>query len=587
MKRIVILDKDKCNPEKCGNWLCFRLCPVNRMDKECITKNKKPIINEELCTGCAICSNKCPFEALSVINLPEKLKVDPIHRYGKNSFELFHLPIPKENKVVGILGRNGIGKTTALNILSGNLKPNLGNFEDPATEEDIIKRYSSITLGKYFKKLFNKEIKISYKPQRIELIPKIYKGKVKDLIKKIDETKKGDKFLEELDLKEIKNRNIKSLSGGELQKLAIIAAAIKKVDIYYFDEPASFCDVTARIKVAKIIRSLAKNASVIVVEHDLATLDYISDEIQIVYGQPACYGIISQSKAVGRGINEYLNGYLPEDNVRFRDYSIKFPRSSKKQVIEKEILLEFPELEKKFTNFKLNINAGEIHKGEILTVMGANGLGKTTFLKLLSGLEKPTKGKIKKMKIAYKVQYPEANIKGTVIEHLRKIAKNNFNSSWYQSLILEKLNLKPILNNEVNTLSGGELQKVYIAATLSQDCKIFAFDEPSAFIDVEDRLKVAEVIREFIQKKESCAIVVDHDVQFIDYIADSMLVFEGIPAKQGSVYGPVTKHEGMNRVLKILDITYRTDKETLRPRINKPGSNLDTVQRKKGEYYYT
>ena len=135
-------------------------------------------------------------------------------------------------------------------------------------------------------------------------------------------------------------------------------------------------------------------------------------------------------------------------------------------------------------------------------------------------------------------------------------------------------------------MSGGELQKVYIAATLScPDVKIFAFDEPTAFIDVEDRLKVAEVIKEFVTKKEVCAIVVDHDVQFIDFLSDRMLVFEGVPSKEGRVFGPLEKREGMNRVLKMLDITYRRDIHSKRPRINKPGSQLDAKQRSQDMYY--
>ena len=76
-------------------------------------------------------------------------------------------------------------------------------------------------------------------------------------------------------------------------------------------------------------------------------------------------------------------------------------------------------------------------------------------------------------------------------------------------------------------------------------------------------------------------------MQFIDYIGDSMLVFEGLPGREGKVFGPVMKRDGMNRVLKMLDITYRQDKETKRPRINKPDSQLDQQQREKGNYYYS
>ncbi|MBL7147574.1 MAG: ribosome biogenesis/translation initiation ATPase RLI [Nanoarchaeota archaeon] len=584
MTRIAIVDKSKCFSEKCMDW-CLRFCPVNRRETECIIKgaDKKIIINEELCNGCGICK-KCIFGAISIINLPEKLKEDPIHRYGINSFELFSLPVPKKESVIGIIGRNGIGKSTALDILSGNLKPNLGKYNEDVGKEEIINRYSNSILGKYFTKLFDNKIKVSYKPQRIELLSKLYKGKVRELIKKVDEKKISDKLIKELGLKNIEERDISKLSGGELQKLAIIACLCKKADVYYLDEPMSFLDIVYRIKVAKIIRELKERF--IIVEHDLAGLDYISDEIQIVYGEAGCYGVFSQSKSVRRGINEYLDGFLPEDNVRFRDYKIIFNKFSGGKDVSEEVLFEFDELEKNFENFNLKTNKGLIHKQEVLGVVGANGLGKTTFLKLLSQEIKPDKGKIEKIKISYKPQQIYSEIEGTVLENLKKVAKEEFNSGWYKQNILEKLGLGKILNNEVKNLSGGELQKFHVAVTLSRDASLFAFDEPSAFIDVEDRLKVAEIIKEFILKKEKAAIVVDHDIQFIDYLSDSILVFEGESGKKGYVYGPCDKKEGMNRVLKNLGITYRRDKENNRPKINKPGSVLDKEQKEKGEYYY-
>lgn len=588
-KRIAIIDRNKCNPLGCGDYLCIRVCPVNKMGKECIVKAdyKKAKIMDELCTGCGICPKKCPYDAISIINLPEKLTDNPIHRFGPNMFELFTLPIVKPNTIVGLIGRNGIGKSTALSILAGQFVPNLGNWKQPPTTQDIVAKYSSTILGDYFKKLFSKEISVAYKPQRVELLAIQYKGhKVKDLLKKIDERGVAEELMKELDINLIEDRNIDELSGGELQRLAIVAAASKKANVYYFDEPSSFCDITHRIKVAKLIRDLGKIASVIVVEHDLATLDYISDEIQIVYGEQSCYGIISQSKSVRRGVNEYLDGFLPDDNMRFREYPIKFSDAPIERSVQPIKLFEYPELKKKLGNFSIHVTPGLVHRGEVMTIMGANGLGKTTFMKMLAGVLKPDNGEIQKLKIAYKPQYLNNEIEGTVEQYLRTTAGSEFASGWYKTNILEKLNIKKILSNQIKTLSGGELQKVHIAAALSTNAEIVAMDEPSAFIDVEDRLAVAEVIKEFIIKKEVCAIVIDHDIQFIDYLGDSMLVFEGLPEREGHVYGPVSKRDGMNRVLKNLDITYRRDKETHRPRINKPGSQLDQEQRHKGEYYY-
>ena len=136
MTRIAVIKKEKCNPQGCGNYLCARLCPVNRMGEECITKvDGKAQIDERLCTGCGICQNRCPFKAISIINLPEELKQKPIHRYGKNQFELFNLPTPIFGKVVGVLGVNGIGKSTAVKILAKVLTPNLGGDKEASFDE--------------------------------------------------------------------------------------------------------------------------------------------------------------------------------------------------------------------------------------------------------------------------------------------------------------------------------------------------------------------------------------------------------------------------------------------------------------------
>ena len=127
--RVAVLHEDRCQPKKCQNE-CYNFCPPVRNGIEVITwqKNNKPIVSEPLCIGCGICVHKCPHDALTIVNLPDEQEKETIHRYGINEFRLFGLPSPEENKVIGILGANGTGKTTAISLLAGEIIPNLGNW---------------------------------------------------------------------------------------------------------------------------------------------------------------------------------------------------------------------------------------------------------------------------------------------------------------------------------------------------------------------------------------------------------------------------------------------------------------------------
>jgi ATP-binding cassette subfamily E protein 1 len=152
--------------------------------------------------------------------------------------------------------------------------------------------------------------------------------------------------------------------------------------------------------------------------------------------------------------------------------------------------------------------------------------------------------------------------------------------------IIVPLGAKKLYEKSVKNLSGGELQKVAVAASLLRQADIYALDEPSAFLDAEDRIAVAKFLQRFVKAQGKSAIIIDHDMQLIDLVSDTLVIFEGEPGAKGTATAPMRKEDGMNRFLKALAITYRRDETTGRPRVNKEGGRLDREQKDSGNYYY-
>jgi len=550
----------------------------------------KAVISERLCSGCGICVKKCPFKAISIVNLPDELDRDCSHRFGENAFKLFRLPMPSPGTVLGLLGQNGIGKTTTLKVLSGEIKPNLGNIQNPPEWNEIIEFYRGSTLQDYFKKMSENNLKIAHKPQYVDKIPKAVSGKVGDLLEKVNERNNLESLVKELELEKILERPLDVLSGGELQRTAVAAALSRETDVYMFDEPSSYLDVKQRLQVAKAIRRL-KDAgkTIIVAEHDLAIIDYLSDQICVFYGEAGVYGVVSHVHGVRTGINIYLQGYIPDENILFRKEAIVFhekpPATSTSGF---EPLLKWNRIEKTLGNFKLVTAPGDIRRGEIVGILGPNGIGKTTFVKVLAGLEEADdKQKLGELTVSYKPQYIAPDYTGTVQELLMSVAKENYTSSWYKTEILQPLRIESLLDRYVMELSGGELQKVAIAACLSRKADLFLLDEPSAYLDVEERLNVAKTIRRITEAHSVTAFVVEHDVVTQDFVADRLMIFTGDPGVSGIANSPTSLRNGMNQFLREMNVTFRRDSTTKRPRVNKADSRMDLFQKDIGEYYYT
>lgn len=597
LTRIAIVSGERCKPKRCS-LECKKSCPVVRMGKigclEVTSKSKIASISEILCVGCGICVKKCPFDAIQIINLPKELEKETVHRYGPNSFKLHRLPVPRPGQVLGLVGTNGIGKSTALKVLAAKLKPNLGQFTSPPDWTEILNNFRGSELQNYFTRVLEDDIKAIIKPQYVDAIPRAIKGQVGEIVNRKDERDVADEIINELQLGGVLDREISVLSGGELQRFALAIVAVQEADVYMIDEPSSYLDVRQRLKAAGVIRGLLVERSktyVIVVEHDLAVLDYLSDFICCLYGKPGAYGVVTLPFSVREGINIFLAGFIPTENLRFRETALQFrlaETADDDEEVEHHHLYSYPKMTKTLGSFKLRIEKGSFTDSEIVVMLGENGTGKTTFIRMLAGLMKPDDPtvEIPELNVSYKPQKISPRFEGTV----RQLLYNKIRDSWthpqFMTDVTKPMNIDPLLDQEVRHLSGGELQRVALVMALGKPADIYLIDEPSAYLDSEQRIIAAKMIKRYILHSKKTAFVVEHDFIMSSYLADRIVVYEGKPAKDCIARSPQNLVSGMNRFLKNLEITFRRDPTNFRPRINKIDSVKDREQKLSGQYFY-
>jgi len=584
--RIAVLIEEKCKPKSeaydyLKKW-------AGSCGAECIQMNgDKFKILESACPPCFVRARHCPGGAVIVINLPAELKTDMVHRYSLNGFRLFRLPTPSKESVVGILGPNGMGKSTAFNILNGSIIPNLGDFEaDELWWEDVIETLPRGELRDFLIDVSKSDVTVALKPQYVDHIPKAVKGKVGQLLSSVDERGVYHEMITKLGIDHLLERNLDQLSGGELQRVAICATLLKKADVYFFDEPSSYLDIHERMRIVKIIQELSENSRVIVIEHDLAVLDVLADLVHIVYGKKGAFGIFTPARTTRQAINAYLDGFLVEQNVRIRDKPIKFKTHNDRSNELGNPVVTWGGLEKKLGDFNLKTGDGQVHQSEVVGVVGPNGTGKSTMIKILAGEHDYDAGWVTAdASISYKPQHIDTDMDCNVQTWLDAEVGPKWRSGEYNVNVIRALGVEDLLAKDVNNLSGGEAQSVAIAICLGREADLYLLDEPSAHLDANARMEAAKAIRRTMEANEKAAFVIDHDVYFIDIVSDSLLVFEGEGGKHGMAEGPFRLREGMNRFLGGVDVTFRRDHDSKRPRINKQASRKDREQRAKGDYY--
>lgn len=594
--RIAIVNEDRCKPKKCAQE-CKKTCPVNKLGKICIEvtpESKIAFISEILCIGCGMCVKKCPFDAIEIINLPTNLEKETTHRYSANSFKLHRLPTPKPGQVLGLVGTNGIGKSTALKILGGKLKPNLGKFKSPPDWSDVLVYFRGSELQSYFTRLLEDNLKAITKPQYVDAVSKAVTGTLGTMLRSKDDHGKLSEILEALQLGELLDREIEHLSGGELQRFCIAAACLQRADIYMFDEPTGYLDIKQRLSAARLIRSLIGDKNyVIVVEHDLSILDYLSDFVCILYGVAGVYGVVTVPFGVREGINIFLDGKIPSENMRFREDSLTFRLSESAaiealQLVKSSHRYQYPAMTKSFGSFCLEIKAGDFAESEIVVMLGENGMGKTTFIRMLAGsLASDSEAKAPEFNVSYKPQKlsPPKNSVSVRYLLLDKI-KGMLSNAQFQTDVMKPLSIEKIIDNDASMLSGGELQRVALCLCLGKPADIYLVDEPSAYLDSEQRIIAAKVLKRFIYSTKKTAFIVEHDFIMATYLADRVIVYDGTPGVSAVANSPESLLSGMNRFLRSLQITFRRDPANFRPRINKYGSVKDREQKASGNFFF-
>ena len=379
------------------------------------------------------------------------------------------------------------------------------------------------------------------------------------------------------------------------------------------------------------------------------------------------------------GINVFLAGFVPTENLRFREEALSFKvavdtsesesavaaasaaaaaSSSSKSKKGKEkaggegegggegddsaatavvggkryARFTYPAMTKTQGSFKLTVESGDFTDSEIIVMLGENGTGKTTLIRMLGGLLPPDDDGIEvpQFGVSYKPQKISPKFPGSVRELLHKRIRDAYLHPQFVSDVMRPLLIEPLMDQAVLNLSGGELQRVAITLALGAPADIYLIDEPSAYLDSEQRIVAAKVIKRFIMHAKKTAFIVEHDfimvsrfffeffnmfflaglgarkrgdrkekkshidlkkktnnqTQQATYLADRVIVYDGEPSVRATAHRPQSLLSGMNSFLKALDITFRRDPTHYRPRINKLGSTKDQEQKSAGSYYY-
>merc|ERR1712130_278861 len=254
---------------------------------------------------------------------------------------------------------------------------------------------------------------------------------------------------------------------------------------------------------------------------------------------------------------------------------------------DRQFANKYPKIKKTLGNFQVTVQAGSFTNSEIIVMLGQNGTGKTTFIRMLAGLMRPDGGqRLPPLNVSYKPQKIAPKYTGTVRQLLHEKITGTYMHPQFNADVMKPLRMDEIMDQKVTNLSGGELQRTALVLCMGRPADIYLIDEPSAYLDSEQRLCAGKVIRRFILHAKKTAFIVEHDFIMATYLADRVIFYSGIPGLKCTAHSPQALLSGMNSFLKTLEITFRRDPTNHRPRINKLNSVKDKEQKLAGTFFY-
>jgi len=483
-----------------------------------------------------------------------------------------------EKEKIGLIGSNGVGKTTLLKIISGEIKAEGGSIE---RRRGLKVGYLSQEVNLNFRKTLYEEAKESFL-EVLTLEERIYqlarmmnedKGKLDQLIgeygKLEEEFENKGGYTYQARLKMVLNgfgfkeedfgKSVECLSGGEKARLCYAKVLLKEPDLLLLDEPTNHLDLEAIEWLEGYLASY--RGAIVVVSHDRYFLDRIVQKIwELEPGTLNCYQgnythYLEQKKQLTAWHEKMYT--LQRNEIERQDEFIRRniagqkskQAQSRRKMLEKIKRVEKPRREKQIViDFSSESRGGDkvlevsnlskffpekflfkgmsfgLQRGDRLGIVGPNGTGKTTLLRIIMGEEKPDNGRIKMgkgIRVGYYDQHlAQLNSENSILEELRS-AGPRMQDEELRSFLGKLLFTGEEVFNPVGSLSGGEQARLLLARLMLSKVNFLILDEPTNHLDINSR----KILEEAILNYEGTIIVVSHDRYFLDKIARAILYF--------------------------------------------------------------